>query len=61
MQIMRSNMKELARAGVAGHDRMRLAAADWKGRMRPQPKVDGSKAKSEGADAEAKLESQQDA
>ena len=58
MQTVRSKMQEVAQVGVAGPDRMRLAAADWKERMRPQLKGGGSKAKSEGADAEANLESQ---
>ena len=55
---MKSKMLELARAGIPGPERMKLAAADWKVRVRPQLKGDGAKAKSEGADAEAKPESQ---
>ena len=42
-------------------DRTRLVDADWKERMRPHLKGDGSKAKLEGADVGVKLETQLDA
>ena len=51
-------MQELVRAGVAGPNRMRLAATHWKERMRPHLKGDCSKAISEDAEDEAKLENQ---
>ena len=54
IQTMGSNTQELARVGVLGPERMRLAAADWKARIRLPLKGDGAKAKSEVVEAEAK-------
>ena len=61
MQTMGSHTQALARVGVLGTERTRLVAADWQARIRPHLKGDGSKAKSEGADAEDKLGSKSDA